>query len=316
MAGLTGQAVGVVVQALVLVRAQVVAGLAGRPVVVLVLHVQALGVLGGSRIAAAGGLVGVEGVAVGTGQIRTVGRHMHVDMLRRLDQRGVEVAVLDRVTAAAVEVAGAAVLPAGLAHRLRDLRQVGRLHDLAAALGHLARLVERMAGIGGDLLVGRGRVVAGQAIHVVLVGEIVVLVRPAVASVATRAARLIGEDRAAEIVGRVLLAQLLAGGRTDGLPGPVHALHDLVAGLVVAGKTGLGDFRTGLERPLQFLELAVVRSARRLAARCSDGQLARARVVRRARHHAGHQDQRSTDPATPAASILVHHPFLRRKHLL
>ncbi len=247
-----------VVEALVLVRTQVVAGLAGRAVVVLVLHVQALGVLGGGRVAAAGGLVGVEGVAVGTAHVLAVGRHVHVDMLRRLDQRGVQVAMLDRVAAATVEVAGAAVLPSRLAHRLRDLGQVGRLHDLAAALGHLARRVKWMAGIGGDLLVGRGGVVAGQAVDVVLLGEVVVLVRPAVAGVATGAARLVGEDGAAEVVGRVLLAQGFAGGRVDRLPGPVDAFHDLVTRHVVAAQAGLGHLGAGFEWPFQGLQQAVV----------------------------------------------------------
>jgi hypothetical protein len=81
---------------------------------------------------------------------------------------------------------------------------------------------------------------------------------PAVAGVATGAARFVGKRRAAEIIGRPFLADQLARGRALGLPGPVDALHDLMAGHVVAAQAGLGDFRPGLERAFQGFELAVV----------------------------------------------------------
>ena len=54
------------------------------------------------------------------------------------------------------------------------------------------------------------------------------------------------------------LAEPLARCRTGGIPGPVQALHDLVPCLIVAGQTGLGDFRAGFERAFQGFELAVI----------------------------------------------------------
>jgi len=107
--------------------------------------------------------------------------------------------------------------------------------------------------------------VTGEAVDVLFVGEVVVLVLPVVAGVATRAARLVGKDGAAEVVGGMLLAKLLPGGGANGFPGPVHALHDLVTGLVVTGQTGLRHLRSTIEWPLKLLELAVVRRTLRLA---------------------------------------------------
>ena len=316
VAGLAGHAVGVVVEARFLVRLEIVARLTGGAVVIDVLHVHALGVLGDRRITAARGLVSVEGVAVGTAHVLAVGRHVHVDMLRRLDQRGVQVAMLDRVAPATVEVAGAAVLPSRLAHRLRDPGQVGRLHDLAAALGHLARRVQGVPGVGGDLLVGGRGVVAGQAVDVLLLGEVIVLVRPAVAGVAARAPRLVGKDGPAEVVGGVQLAELLAGGRADRLPGPVHAFHDLVPGLVVARQASLGDLGAGLERPLQFLELAVIGGARGLAARGGNRRPAcpARRIARCQREGTRGHDQRGAKPLAPAGCSRAHFSAPQRSH--
>jgi hypothetical protein len=67
----------------------------------------------------------------------------------RLFQRGVEVAVLDRIATATAEVAGAAVVPPRFAHMLGDLGQVRRLDEFLAGrafLGSISRGPRRAGG--------------------------------------------------------------------------------------------------------------------------------------------------------------------------
>jgi 3-hydroxyisobutyrate dehydrogenase-like beta-hydroxyacid dehydrogenase len=67
-------------------------------------------------------------MAVGADHVGAVLGHMHIEFARRILQRGIEVAVLDRIAAAAAEVAGAAIGAAGFADMLGDLGQVGALN--------------------------------------------------------------------------------------------------------------------------------------------------------------------------------------------
>ena len=116
-----------------------------------------------------------------------IGRHMHIDMFRRLDQRGVEVAMLDRVAAAAVEVAGAAVLLPRFAHRLRDPGQVGIASILPSALW--ASRAARRAGWSASAIFLWSSAVSWQARQSTLFWLVKrVLVRPAAAGVAARSA--------------------------------------------------------------------------------------------------------------------------------
>ena len=273
VAGLAGDLGSVVVDLAFLVWRQAMTGFAGRPVVVVLGQVKAVHVLRVDRVAAAGRLVRVEGVAVGADHVGTVLGHVYVEVARWILQRGVEVAVLDAIATAAVEVAGTAVVALGLADVLGDPGQVWRLVLLlpwrAFHRFEFAVDVERVAGVGAELLVTAGIVMAGQAVDVVLVGEVEILVGPAVTAVATGAARLVGQRRAAEIVGCPLLAQFLAGGRAARFPVPVDAFHHLVAGHVVTAQTGLGDFRSALEGAAQGLQLGVIGS--RLLDRLGDG---------------------------------------------
>jgi hypothetical protein len=141
----------------------------------------------------------------------------------------VQVAVLHRVAAAAVEVAGAAVGAAGLAHVAGHLAQVRRLDDLAGVGRELHVLVGRVAGQARQLAVGAGGVVADQAVHVVLGGEVELVVLPAVAHVAGGAELVVGGHGRAEVVDDVLLAQALLGLRIHELPGPVLGFLYLLA---------------------------------------------------------------------------------------
>jgi hypothetical protein len=115
-----------------------------------------------------------------------------------------------------------------------------------------------MAGVGGELLVGAGRVVTNEAVDVRLGREVELVVLPAEADVARRAARFVGRQRAAEVVDDVLLAEFLTGLGVGLVPSPVKALVNLLRRLGMTAETGLGHVRSGRERPLEFLELAVV----------------------------------------------------------
>ena len=204
----------------------------------------------------------IEGMAVGTDQIGTVLGHVHIKFARRIFQGGIEVAMLDGIATTTADMAGTAIGATGFADILGDLGQVRRLeHFLARRALHRLEFpvrIKRMTGISAKFLVGAGVVMAGQAVDIILIGKVEILVGPAVAGMATRAARLVGNRRAAEVIGRPFFADLLACRRVGGFPGPVNALHDLVASRVVATQTSLGDFRPGLERAFECIELAVV----------------------------------------------------------
>ncbi|OGW26471.1 MAG: hypothetical protein A2X56_01740 [Nitrospirae bacterium GWC2_57_13] len=168
-------------------------------------------------------------MALLAGHVGAVGTHMDVVCLFRFDQGRIEIAVLDVVSAAAEEVAGAAVLPAGFAHVLGDLREV------YVSIGH--------TGAFGVFLVGSGGVVANETVYVGGLVEVETGVLPAVARVAARAAGPVCVDCDAEIIDRVLLSDLvlpLAGNILRRRPGPVHRLHEILRLLIVALETGLG----------------------------------------------------------------------------
>ena len=101
--------------------------------------------------------------------------------------------MLDRVAAATIEVARAAIAAPRFSDRLRDLGKVRRLDDLSAPWRHLAGFIERVPGVGRHLLVSPGGVVACQTIHIFLVREVEVLVGPTVSSMATGTARFVGD---------------------------------------------------------------------------------------------------------------------------
>ena len=93
-----------------------VAGLAGGDIAALTGPAGTGGVLGNNVIAAAGPDVVLGDMAGGTGEVLPIGGHMHIKTARRvLEGRG-QVAVLHVVTAATVEVAGAAVGALGQLH--------------------------------------------------------------------------------------------------------------------------------------------------------------------------------------------------------
>jgi hypothetical protein len=97
-------------------------------------------------------------MAVGTDHVGPIRRHVHIELTLGLEQRGIEIAVLDGIAPPAIEVAVTAVLAAGAADVLRDVGQVRRLEQLFARRAfhrlELAVGIQRMAGIGAKLAVG------------------------------------------------------------------------------------------------------------------------------------------------------------------
>ena len=171
-------------------------------------------------------------VAVGADQV--LAAHVHIQALRREVQGFIQVAVLDAVAAAAVEVAGAAVLARGGAHALGGRRQVN-------ALGGVAKIT---------LAISCRIGVADQAVHVGRFVEIEGIIFPAVTSVTAHALLFIALAADAEVVDLVLLAngdRLVAPGHLHRLtlPGPVGGAHQLLGRIGVAFQAGGGDFLPG-----------------------------------------------------------------------
>ena len=181
MAGLAGDLERVLVQDIIGVGHRGVAGLA--------LH--AVAVHGGDGIHLAEHLVLAGGVAIDALHVLAFGRHVHVHVAGRIEQRLFQVAVLHVVAAAAEEVAGAAVGALGLADVLRDVVQIH------GGIGHSGAV---------DFDIGVAVVVAGQAVHVVGILEIEGGAVVAVADVTLVAALLVAGDADAEVVQDVPLA--------------------------------------------------------------------------------------------------------------
>ena len=182
-------------------------------------------------------------VAIGAKEVEPA--HVNVQVLRREIEALVQVAVLDAVAAAAVEMALAAFLACRRPHRLSGGQQVNAFSRQAV----VALVIDRRIGM------------AGQAVHVGLLGEIEVLVRPAVTDVASHALLFIALRTDAEVVDLILFAnrhRLIAPGNRDRIafPGPVRGVHDLVGRVSVALEAGRGHFLPAVERSLD--DVAVV----------------------------------------------------------
>ncbi len=196
-----------------------------------------------TRVDAAGDFVRGAAVAVDAGHVRAIGTHVDVEGPGRIGEGRVEVAVLDRVAAAAVEVAGAAIAAIGKPHGLGGLEEIDGLeHDAGPGGEFLGRLAEDgQTGASGEFFVNLRIGMADEAVDVVGVGKIELGVGIAIADVAGGAAGFVGRQGDAEIVDDVLLAEVLARGRILVGPGPMDGLHDLVRGVAVATKAGCRD---------------------------------------------------------------------------
>ena len=162
--------------------------------------------------------------------------------------------MLDAVTPAPVEVAGAAIGPFRLPDALRHLGPIDGLqpleHDGASRITPCRRY----------LVVGPCLLMADNAVDILLLGEIEVRVGPIVAGMAHRAHALVAARVGAEIVYKVTLAKRLAGFFILVFPGPMDGLLELMAGLIMTGQASLRDLGATGKGPFQRLELAVIRS--------------------------------------------------------
>jgi hypothetical protein len=99
---------------------------------------------------------------------------------------------------------------------------------------------------------------AYQAVNIFFRSKIEALVFPAITYVASRAVGKIRLRRDAEVIKDIALAKPLLVIGIKKLPGPVVGFMKLLGRFRVAFDAGPGDFRTGLEVLLQFLELGVI----------------------------------------------------------
>ncbi|OQA36813.1 MAG: hypothetical protein BWY56_01291 [Acidobacteria bacterium ADurb.Bin340] len=162
------------------------------------------------------------------------------------------------VAASAVEVATAAGGSACLPHPLGHEGQIHSLEGFAGTLRPFHVLEHRGARTGGDLLVGAGGVVAHETVHLLRLGEIEAGVLPSVARVAAGAAGLIGGQGQAEVVDRVLLAEIhrLPVSGLGGRPSPMDGLHEVLRVLLMACQAGPRDFGAGLEGTFHMVGMA------------------------------------------------------------
>src|SRR5690606_2608847 len=132
--------------------------------------------------AAAGDLVAIGLVAGGAGEASAapgLGCHVHVQLGRGPVQRGIEVAVLDTITATAVVVAAATGGGTGLADVPCHHGQVHRIDELAGSGWQFGAFGGHLAGHAGGLLVA-ARVVTDQAIHLGFVVKVELVVLPSI----------------------------------------------------------------------------------------------------------------------------------------
>ena len=253
--GLAGHAVSVVVGFGALsVGGGAVAGFAGDLGGQIVLD-QALAIRGGRPgVDTPGDIVLGGGVAARTVEVLAVHAHMDIQGFGGLDQGGVQIPVFDPVTAAADEMAAAAVLALGSADILGGGLEFGP---------DFRRDLERI----GVTFFGEGRQILDGFVPVDLLAAVAVeavdaaIERRAPAGVTGKAAGvLVHVGRNAEIVKRLggfSIFGLFAVGR--GLPCPVNRLVKLGGGFRMAGQTGIGDVLAGFEFLLEGRVLAVVR---------------------------------------------------------
>ena len=98
-----------------------------------------------------------------------------------------------------------------------------------------------MSGVARQFAVGAGRVVADQAVHVLLDVEIETAVFPAVTRMTCHAVLLVRNRRSAVVVDDILLATHLSGLGIDGLPCPVLGVLHLLGGFGVAGQASFAS---------------------------------------------------------------------------
>src|SRR3990172_12394320 len=108
--------------------------------------------------------------------------------------------MLDPVSAAAEEMARAAVVAAGLGDGLRDFLQIDRLDYVSRAGWELHRLGDYVSGQTRGLPVVAGGIVTDQAVDVDFRSKVEFVVFPAIADVADVAGRIVRCHRGAEIV--------------------------------------------------------------------------------------------------------------------
>ena len=212
-----------------------------------------LGVFADHVVAAAGPFMTFANMADHAREILAVLTHVHVDGFAGLEQHRRQITVLDVIATATEKVAGTAIVAPRQGHALRDLGQVDcRL----VGEHHLAGLI---AAGRRRLVIGTRRLVADQAIDVVLVAEVVGPdVGHVVTGVALGAHTLVAAGIGAEVVDQHALAERLAGGGLVVAPGPVLVLHELVPCFGMTTQAGLGHLGAAGKRALQFLEFCMV----------------------------------------------------------
>jgi len=179
----------------------------------------------------------LRGVAVDAKHI--VLAHVHVELRLGHVEAFIEVAVLDRVATAAVEVALTAVLA-----RRRPAHALSRGGKINAVQGYASLAF----GVGGHVRMAR------ETIYILGILKIKIGIFPPIADVATGAPGPIPLNADAEIIDCVLFAYLDLLPQPFGPlgltePGPVRGLHHLVRGVGMAFEAGSGHLLGRLIRP-------------------------------------------------------------------
>ncbi len=287
-AGLAGDGIGVGVDPVVVVQLFVVA----------VGAIHLIGIVDADRDRAP--LDRVIGRLVTVGALEIVAPHVHVKFLVGEVQAFVQVAMFDRVAAAAVEMTASAVFAGGQTDALRGGDQIDAFGWQAGRRFHiLARLV-----------------VAHQAVDVLRCGGFdEVWARPAVTGMAACAAGPVALDADAKVVDGVGFADrnrlfTPIDLHWRGLPCPVIGRHDFRRCLLVAVQAGQGDVAAGLEWPLQ--QRAVICLWAVVRHRCP-GIVGGLGIGLHQQNHRHNDDQRGGDQAyDPDVFEVFHTAFLEQ----
>lgn len=118
-------------------------------------------------------------MTTGAIKILSIRAHMNVKFLVGFHQGGIQVTMLDPVSAATEKVTGAAVFAGRPAHALGDLIPVRRMIRLVVTFENLG-FVDRVSRAGREFFIGARLFVTDQAIHFGLIGKVEILIFPSI----------------------------------------------------------------------------------------------------------------------------------------
>jgi len=243
-------------------------------------------------------MMGRGSMAAGATEVEPGHVHVYVKVFVWLQQRGIEITMLDAIAATTLEMAGPAGGPGALPHIFGNRGQINWRKNFIPEFSFLIRWIA--TGCGEFFVFSRG-VVADKTVYIFLVGKIKGIILPSITGMTAGAPAPVRFNSNSEIVENVFLANPLLQPPLC-LPGPVIGLLHLLARLVMTAQAGPGHV-LGLGKGLvQHFELGVVRCG---CIHCpGQGRTEQAKQGNTCRHSEQWYAEMKTD-----FSFLFHHPL-------